>query len=80
MWVCHMVKGIYGDEYKQFKGDQWVNVYRRDCMDRAIYYATMQIDDLKWEEDEDLEDFLLEPITEDGEVMSVEEAKSICCQ
>ncbi|WP_434683990.1 hypothetical protein [Pseudanabaena minima] len=68
-----MVKGIYGDEYKQFKGDQWVNVYRRDCMDRAIYYATMQIDDLKCRED--LEDFLLEPVTEMGDVMSVEEAK-----
>jgi hypothetical protein len=74
-----MVKGIYGDEYQQFKDEQWVNVYRRDCTDRAIYYATMQIDDLKWRDDP-LEDFLLEPVTEDGEVMSVEEAKSICCQ
>jgi hypothetical protein len=68
-----MIGGIYGDEYKQFHPEQWVNVYKRDCIDRAIYYATMQIDDLKWRED--LEDFLLEPITETGDVMSVEEAK-----
>jgi hypothetical protein len=68
-----MIGGIYGDEYQQFNRDQWVNVYRRDSCDRAIYYATMQIDDLKWRED--LEDFLLEPVTEMGEVMSVEEAK-----
>ncbi|TYQ29187.1 hypothetical protein PseudUWO311_03395 [Pseudanabaena sp. UWO311] len=69
-----MIKGIYGDEYQQFQPEQWVNVYRRDSCDRAIYYATMQIDDLKWR-DEPLEDFLLEPVTEMGDVMSVEEAK-----
>jgi hypothetical protein len=68
-----MIGGIYGDEYKQFHPEQWVNVYKRDCIDRAIYYATMQIDDLKCRED--LEDFLLEPVTEIGDVMSVEEAK-----
>lgn len=68
-----MIGGIYGDEYQQFNRDQWVNVYRRDSCDRAIYYATMQIDDLKWREN--LEDFLLEPVTEMGDVMSVEEAK-----
>jgi hypothetical protein len=68
-----LIKGIYGDESHLFSPEQWVNVYVNQC-DRAVYYSTTQVKYLKQEPDYDLEDFLLEPVTEDGEVMSVKEA------
>ena len=73
-----VIKGIYGDESHLFSPKQWVNVYVNQC-DRAVYYCTTRVKYLKQEPDYDLEDFLLEPITEDGEIMSVAEAKQ-CCQ
>ncbi len=66
------IKGIYGDESHLFSPKQWVNVYVNQC-DRAIYYMTCQLEDL--ENNDELEEFLLEPINEDGEIMSVAEAK-----
>ncbi|MFN5754470.1 MAG: hypothetical protein ACK47G_18855, partial [Pseudanabaena sp.] len=69
-----VIKGIYGDEAHLFSLEQWVNVYINQC-DRAIYYSTTQVKYLEHQPDYDLEDFLLEPIREDGEVMSVAEAK-----
>jgi len=65
-----VIKGIYGDEAHLFSLEQWVNVYINQC-DRAIYYSTTQVKYLEHQPDYDLEDFLLEPIREDGEVMSV---------
>ncbi|MFN7391940.1 MAG: hypothetical protein ACK5U6_05595 [Pseudanabaena sp.] len=73
-----VIKGIYGDEAHLFSLEQWVNVYINQC-DRAIYYSTTQVKYLEHQPDYDLEDFLLEPIREDGEVMSVAEAKQ-CSQ
>jgi len=72
------IKGIYGDEAHLFSPEQWVNVYVNQC-DRAIFYASMQVKHLESESNYDLEDFLLEPTNEYGEVMSVKEAKQ-CCQ
>lgn len=65
------IKGIYGDESHLFSPEQWVNVYVNQC-DRAIYYMSCQVEDLKYYDDH--EDFLLEPTTEDGELMTVAEA------
>ena len=73
-----VIKGIYGDESHLFSPKQWVNVYVNQC-DRAVYYCTTQVKYLKQEPDYDLEDFLLEPTTEEGEIMSIDEAKQ-CCQ
>jgi hypothetical protein len=70
------IKGIYGDESHLFNPEQWVNVYVNQC-DRAIYWGSMQVQDLKYHDDH--EEFLLEPTTEDGEIMSIAEAKQ-CCQ
>lgn len=67
----NMIKGIYGDEYEKFHSEQWVNVYANEC-DRAVYYATTQVKHLK--ELDDLDEFLMEPITEEGELMTVTEA------
>ena len=71
-----VIKGIYGDESHLFSPEQWVNVYINQC-DRAVYYASMQIKHLK--QCCDYEEFLLEPTTEEGEIMSIDEAKQ-CCQ
>ncbi len=68
-----VIKGIYSDESHLFSREQWVNVYVIQC-DRAIYYSTTQIKYLEDEPNYDLEDFLLEPITEDGDLISVAEA------
>ena len=70
------IKGIYGDESHLFSPKQWVNVYVNQC-DRAVYYCTTQVKYLK--DIDDIEDFLLEPVTEDGDLMTVTEAKQ-CCQ
>jgi hypothetical protein len=70
------ISGIYGDEAHLFGPKQWVNVYTNQC-DHAIFYMSCQVEDLKY--NDDLEDFLLEPINEDGEIMPVAEAKQ-CCQ
>ena len=72
------IKGIYGDESHLFSPEQWINVYVNQC-DRAIYYETTQVKYLKDENNYELDEFLLEPITEDDEIMTVEEAKQ-CCQ
>ena len=72
------IKGIYGDEAHLFSGEQWINVYINQC-DRAIYYLTTQVKYLKDENNYELDEFLLEPITEDDEIMSVAEAMQ-CCQ
>lgn len=69
------IKGIYGDESHLFSPEQWVNVYVNHC-DRAIFYASMQVKDLK--EFFDHDEFLLEPTTEEGEIMSIAEAKKCC--
>ena len=68
------IKGIYGDESHLFSPEQWINVYVNQC-DRAIYYLTTQVKYLKDENNYELDEFLLEPITEDDEIMTVEEAK-----
>jgi len=70
------IRGIYGDEWHLFSSKQWVNVYVNQS-DRAVYWGTMQIEDLKYHDDH--EEFLLEPTTEDGELISVAEAKQ-CSQ
>ena len=67
------IRGIYSDEAHLFSPKQWVNVYVNEC-DRAMYYMTCQVEDLK-NCDEDIEDFLLEPINDDGKLMSVAGAK-----
>ena len=72
------IKGIYGDESHLFSPEQWINVYVNQC-DRAIYYLTTQVKYLKDENNYELDEFLLEPITEDDEIMSVAEAMQ-CCQ
>ena len=72
------IKGIYGDESHLFSPEQWINVYVNQC-DRAIYYETTQVKYLKDENNYELDEFLLEPITEDDEIMSVAEAMQ-CCQ
>ena len=72
------IKGIYGDEAHLFSPEQWVNIYINQC-DRAIYYETTQVKYLKDENNYELDEFLLEPITEDDEIMSVAEAMQ-CCQ
>ncbi|MFM7885676.1 MAG: hypothetical protein ACKPCM_03070 [Pseudanabaena sp.] len=71
-----MIKGIYGDECHLFSPKQWVNVYVNQC-DRAVYYMTCQVEDLK--DHPELEEFLLELTNEHGEVMPVKEALR-CCQ
>jgi hypothetical protein len=66
------IRGVYGDELHLFSPKQWVNVYVNQC-DRAIYYMSCQVEDLK--DDDDLDEFLLEPTNEHGEIMTVAEAK-----
>jgi len=73
-----LIKGIYGDESHLFSPEQWVNLYVNQC-DRAIYYSTTQVKYVAAQPDYDLEDFLLEPTTGDGEIMTIAEAKQ-CCQ
>lgn len=73
-----VIKGIYGDEAHLFSPEQWVNLYINQC-DRAIYYSTTQVKYVAAQPDYDLEDFLLEPTTEDGEIMTIAEAKQ-CSQ
>jgi len=72
-----MIKGIYGNECHLFSSGQWVNVYVDQC-NRAIYYCTCQVKDLE-SCDDDYDDFLLEPVTEKGDLMNVKEAIK-CCQ
>ena len=72
------IKGIYGDESHLFSPEQWINVYVNQC-DRAIYYETTQVKYLKDEANYELDKFLLEPITEHDELMTVAEAKQ-CSQ
>lgn len=71
-----LIKGIYGDESHLFSPKQWVNVYVNQG-DHAIYYMTCQVEDLK--DNDDLDEFLLEPTNGDGELMTVAEAKQ-CSQ
>lgn len=63
-----MINGIYGDEAHLLSSEQWVNVYRNEC-GYAIYYMTCQVKELSHDED-----FLLEPITEDGDIMTVNQS------
>ncbi|MCA6521756.1 MAG: hypothetical protein IM596_07855 [Pseudanabaena sp. M051S1SP2A07QC] len=66
------IKGIYGDECHLFSPEQWCNVYVNQC--ELPYYSTTQVKYLEHQPDYDLEDFLLEPINEDGELITVAEA------
>jgi hypothetical protein len=75
-----MIKGIFAFDRNLFHPEQWVNVYCVDCGERSSYYATMQIKDVDTLVDERPDEYGLEPTDENGDLMSVKEAKLLCCQ
>lgn len=65
-----MIKGIYADEADKLYPKQWVNVYHIDFMERAIYHSSCQVKELNLEYPEE---YGLEPIDEDGNLMPLKE-------
>ena len=67
-----MIHGIWADMADQFHPLQWVNVY--EISFGAIFHSSCQVKDLDLEELGDW-DYGLEPTDENGNVMSVNEAR-----
>jgi hypothetical protein len=68
--VKSMIKGIYADEADKLHPEQWVNVYELDMCGRATFYCSCQVKELDLD---DPEEYGLEPIDEDGNLMSIKE-------
>jgi hypothetical protein len=69
-----MIKGIYADEADKLHPEQWVNVYQIDVCGRATFYCSCQVKELDLD---DPEEYGLEPIDEDGNLISLKKAFSL---
>jgi hypothetical protein len=72
-----LIKGIYADEWQKFHPDQFVNVWwfaHYDGRKLEFYCDGRAADVPLMLGGEDLEDFVLEPVTDLGETMTVADA------
>ncbi len=71
-----MIKGIWGDEAYRFKPEQWINVWLIDEHNQANYFGCCQVRNLlnTIGDSAPIDEFGLEPIDPDGNLIPVEEA------
>jgi hypothetical protein len=65
-----MINVIYQLRLHKLHPEQWVNVYHIDFMGEAIFHSSCQVKDLNLDDEEE---YGLEPIDEDGNLMSVKD-------
>lgn len=70
------VIGIWGNQADRLKPEQWVNVWLVDHDYQAEFFGTCQVKDLETftEDSAPLEDFGLEPVDPEGNLILIKEA------
>jgi hypothetical protein len=69
------IRGIYGDEWQKFHPDQFVCIWQFDCSNGLEYYCDGKAGDIPVIlGGESLEDFVLEPVNDMGEAMTMADA------
>ena len=69
------IKGIYATEWQKFQPDQFVNIWQVSYEDKLNFYCEGKSSDIgEILSDKDLEDFVLEPVDEEGNVMPLAQA------
>lgn len=76
------INGIPAEEAHRFHPEQWVNVWLMDYGSNEVsYYCCSQVWNLGQAiGNHDTEEFVLEPVTEEGEVMGLQEAINLSLQ
>lgn len=71
------VHGIYASEWEKFHPEQFVSVWQFQDYIRLNFYGTADASQIpEYLADEDLDDFVLEPIKEEGEAILLADAIS----
>jgi hypothetical protein len=69
------MKGISASEWQKFQPDQFVNIWQVSYEDKLNFYCEGKSSDIgEILSDKDLEDFVLEPVDEEGNVMPLAQA------
>ncbi len=70
------IVGIWGSQANRLKPEQWVNVWLIDNGYWAEFFGTCQVKDLEelTQDSAPLEEFGLEPVDQDGNVILIREA------
>jgi hypothetical protein len=70
-----MIRGLWAEEATRLLSEQWVNVYEVSGLSEAIFYCSLQVQDLgQFLGEFGAADWFIEPTDEDGNVMSMQEA------